>query len=94
MAGEDLGLADRLVREEAIGGLGVGSVLTCRGMGVLTEFLVYPGGGTQPERSTEQLVRTCRCSTTPRGQVVQRNPRLYPADVGNRNWLSGTLPVG
>src|SRR5918994_1506678 len=33
MAGEDLGLADRLVRQEAIGGLGVGPVLTGQGDG-------------------------------------------------------------
>ena len=36
MAGEDLGLADRLVREEAIGGLGVGPVLAGRGIGAPT----------------------------------------------------------
>ncbi len=33
MAGEDPGLADRLVREEAVGGLGVGPVLACQGDG-------------------------------------------------------------
>src|SRR4051795_1523498 len=33
MAGEDLGLADRLVREEAVGGLGIGPILTGQGDG-------------------------------------------------------------
>jgi transposase InsO family protein len=37
----------------------------------------------QPERSIEHLVHTCRCSTTPHDQVVQHKPTPAPRRWGH-----------
>ena len=88
MAGEDLGLADRLVREKATGGLGVGPVLTGQGDGRTNRVCQLHEELAQPPAQPFVLERRAReLLVYPGGGMpagtIHRAPGLYVSVLDN-----------
>ena len=88
MAGEDLGLADRLVREEAIGSLGVGPVLACQRDGRTDRVRQLHEELAQPPAQTFVLERRAgEFLLYPGGGIpartIHRAPDLYVSVLDN-----------
>src|SRR5215208_7704802 len=88
MAGEDLGLADRLVRQEAIGGLGVGPVLACQRDGRTDRVRQLHEKLAQPPAQTFVLERRAgEFLVYPGGgipaRMIHRAPGLYLSVLDN-----------